>query len=99
MEEIVLVVRLIPLRFEYGIELIEEMDTLRSREPARWMEIHLLLTSFDDEFESSERAVDAIKLGKLMNPVRSLCRSIHCFPRGKSQVCKGSEILPGHERF
>jgi hypothetical protein len=85
-EQVVFVARLIPLRFEDSIELIEEKDTIRSRETPERHEIHLLLTSFADEFQSSEEAVEAIKCGRLVQAMRGLCRSINCFPRTNSQV-------------
>jgi hypothetical protein len=79
--ELVLLSRLVPLKFKHGIELIEEKHTLNSVKPAYWGEIHLLLTVYKIEFSSSDEAIESIKNKKLDSGKSNLCMSIRTFKK------------------
>jgi hypothetical protein len=90
-DDLVLLSRLVPLRFPHGIELIQEKDMMDSAKPSRLGEIHVLATSFKKDFPTSDAAAEAIRNKTLGESIPNLCLSIGHFPKDKSVVLKGEE--------
>lgn len=85
-EDIVLLSRLVPLRFPRGVELAEEKDTIDSARPAYLGEIKLLLTAYHREFATAEEASRSIKEGSLGSGSAHLCLDVREFPSERSVV-------------
>jgi hypothetical protein len=93
-EDLVLLICLVPLRFEHTIELIEEEHLMDSEIPDRWRQIHLLVTAYENTFQSSRKAIEAIEAQKLGHGVEGVCLSINQFAKKNSQVYKAAEKSP-----
>lgn len=85
-EDIFFFSRLIPFDKGGAVVLAEQIDFTDSAPPPRWREIHLLVSEFEKEYQSSQDAVESIKSGRLANSIRGLCRGINEFPLVKSKV-------------
>lgn len=60
-EDLVLFSRLLPVRFQSGVELMEERHMLDSQNPAYTDQIFLLLAVYDQRFVSMDEAKAAIR--------------------------------------
>jgi len=85
-EDVVLLSRLVPLQFPYGLEWVEEKDAMDSARPAGWGEIHLLGKSFVREFATSQEATESIKNKTLGKAISDMCLSVRHFPKDTSIV-------------
>ncbi len=90
-EDIVLLRRLVTLKLGSPIELIEEVHFQRS-EPIEGMnDIHFLVTSFPEEFDSTQEAKDAIDRLKLVQGIQGMCINIKYFSKVNSLVYQPSD--------
>jgi|SRR6266567_1339838 len=85
-DDLVFLSRLVPLRFPTRVELIEEKNTVDSRKPAYFDEIHVLLTAFGREYATYSEAVESIKANALGQGYPGLCLRLTEFPKAESGV-------------
>jgi hypothetical protein len=87
--DLVMLSRLVPLKFKHGTELMEEKNAMDSANPAYRGEVHLLLTAFQGEFVTSDEAIESIKHGTLGAGTPNICLNIENFRKESSLVYQG----------
>ncbi len=92
-QDYVALTRLVVLkRGDEPVGVIEEMP---DAVPPRYTGVHLLLTTYQRDFESREAARAAIAGGALGAAVENVCRALTDFPAATTEVVRRAAVAEG----